>query len=76
MYYDSGKIVLDEVIAKSPAYRAGLRRDDVIIAVNSNFSGDIEIYKNLMQNVGEKITIVVTRKNVPMIFTFHVGRIY
>ncbi|HVZ96769.1 MAG TPA: aspartyl protease family protein, partial [Chitinophagaceae bacterium] len=41
MYYDSGKIKLDEVIPKSPAYRAGLKKDDVIVAINSNFSNDI-----------------------------------
>ncbi len=76
MYYDSGKVKLDEVIPKSPAYRAGLRQDDVIIAVNANLSNDIETYKELMQNVGDKITIVVTRKDVPMIFSFRVGRIF
>ena len=54
MYYVDGKIILDEVIKKSPAYKAGLKKDDVIIAVNSNFSNDINVYKNLMQTVGSK----------------------
>jgi len=76
MYYDSGQIKLDEVIPRSPAYRAGLKRDDVIVAVNSNFSNDIETYKELMQNVGDKITMVITRKSVPMILVFRVGRIF
>ncbi len=76
MYYIEGKIVLDEVIQKSPAYRAGLKKDDIIIAINSNFSNDINVYKNLMQVVGQKITLLVLRNNLPMIFEFHVGRIY
>jgi len=76
MYYDSGKIVLDEVIPKSPADRAGLRKGDLIIAINSNFSNDIETYKNLMQTVGDKITLVITRKTVPMILSFRVARIF
>jgi hypothetical protein len=76
MYYIEGKIILDEVIYKSPAYKAGLKKDDVVIAVNTNFSNDINIYKNLMQVVGQKVTLVISRKNVPMIISFRVGRIY
>jgi len=76
MYYIEGKIVLDEVIQKSPAYRVGLKKDDIIVAINSNFSNDINVYKNLMQVVGQKITLLVLRNNLPMIFEFRVGRIY
>lgn len=76
MFYVDGNIISDEVIYKSPAYKAGLKKDDIIIAVNSNFSNDIGIYKNLMQTVGEKITLIVSRKGVPLILTFRVGRIF
>lgn len=76
MYYVDGKIILDEIINKSPAYKAGLKKDDVIVAVNANFSNDINIYKNLMQVVGQKVTLLIYRKNVPMLFSFRVGRIY
>lgn len=76
MYYVDGKIILDEIINKSPAYKAGLKKDDIIVAVNANFSNDINIYKNLMQVVGQKVTLLIYRKNVPMLFSFRVGRIY
>lgn len=76
MYYVDGKIILDDIINKSPAYRAGLKKDDIVVAVNTNFSNDINIYKNLMQVVGEKVTMLVYRNNVPMLFSFRVGRIY
>jgi len=76
MYYIEGKIVLDEVIRKSPAYKAGLKKDDILMAVNSNFSNDINVYKNLMQVVGQKLTLLVLRNNLPLIFEFRVGRIY
>ena len=76
MYYVDGKIILDEIINKSPAYKAGLKKDDVIVAVNANFSNDINNYKNLMQVVGQKVTLLIYRKNVPMLFSFRVGRIY
>lgn len=76
MYYLDGKIISDAVIDKSPAYKAGLKQGDVILAVNTNFSNDIGIYKNLMQVVGEKITLLVSRNNVPLIIIFRVGRIF
>ena len=76
MFYVEGKIFLDDVIYKSPAYRAGLKKDDIVIAINTNFSNDINVYKNLMQVVGQKITMLVLRNNVPLIFSFRVGRIY
>lgn len=76
MFYVDGRIILDDVINKSPAYRAGLKKDDVVVAVNTNFSNDINVYKNLMQVVGEKVTLLVSRATVPMLFSFRVGRIY
>jgi C-terminal processing protease CtpA/Prc len=76
MFYVDGKIIADDVITGSPAYNGGLKQGDVIIAVNTNFSNDILTYKNLMQVVGEKITLVVSRKGMPLILTFRVGRIF
>jgi hypothetical protein len=76
MFYVDGRIMADDVIIGSPAYNSGLKQGDIIIAVNTNFSNDISIYKNLMQVVGEKITLLVSRDNVPLILTFRVGRIY
>ncbi len=76
LYFINGKIYTDEVIKGSPADKAGLKKDDIIMGVNNNFSNDIGVYKNLMQNVGEKITLVVMRDQTPIILTFRVGRIY
>jgi hypothetical protein len=76
MYYEEGKIIADDVIKNSPAFKSGLKKDDVIMAVNSNFSNDITTYKNLMQNVGEKITLIVMRNKELMTISFKVGKIY
>ncbi|MEP6927961.1 MAG: aspartyl protease family protein [Ginsengibacter sp.] len=76
MFYVDGRIMADDVIEGSPAYKSGLKKGDIIIAVNTNFSNDIGSYKNLMQTVGEKITLVVSRNSVPLILNFRVGRIY
>ncbi|MDQ6844755.1 MAG: aspartyl protease family protein [Bacteroidota bacterium] len=76
MYSEDGVIVADDVIEGSPADRGGLKKGDVIVAVNANFSNNINVYRNLMQVVGEKITLLITRKDTPVILTFKVGRIF
>ncbi len=76
MYVEDGTIYVDDVINGSPAQKSGLLKDDIILGVNNNFSNDISVYKNLMQNVGEKINIVVLREKAPVIISFKVGRIY
>ena len=76
MFYVDGKIITDDVIKGSPAFNSGLKQGDVIIAVNTNFSNDIVTYKNLMQVVGEKITLIVSRDGAPLVLSFRVGRIY
>jgi C-terminal processing protease CtpA/Prc len=48
----------------SPAEKAGLKEDDVIIAVGNNFTNNIQTYKNLLQNTGEKVKIIVKRGTV------------
>ncbi len=76
MFYVDGRIEADDVIKGSPADNSGLKQGDIIMAINSNFSNDISTYKNLLQVIGEKITLLVSRNGVPMVLTFRVGRIY
>ncbi|MDP4283138.1 MAG: aspartyl protease family protein [Bacteroidota bacterium] len=76
MYFADGAIFSDEVIKGSPAYKAGLKKDDIIMGINNNFSNNITVYKNLMQNVGEKVTLLVMRDKTPFIISFRVGRIF
>jgi hypothetical protein len=76
MFYVDGKIITDDVIKGSPASNSGLKQGDIVIAVNTNFSNDILTYKNLMQVVGEKITLIVSRNGAPLVLSFRVGRIY
>jgi S1-C subfamily serine protease len=45
----------------SPAEKAGLKEDDILIAVNTNFSNNIQSYKNLLQNVGERVKLIIRR---------------
>ena len=51
---DDGMIRVGDVMAGSPAEKAGLQVDDILIAVNTNFSNNIQTYKNLLQNAGRQ----------------------
>jgi C-terminal processing protease CtpA/Prc len=59
----------------SPAEKAGFQPGDVILAMNSNFSRNIQTYKSLLQNVGEKIRVLVLREGSPQMITLKVGSI-
>lgn len=61
VYWVEGEVRVGDIMHESPAEKAGLKLDDVVIAVNNNFSNNIQAYKNILQNVGEKVTIIVKR---------------
>jgi hypothetical protein len=49
---------------------------DVILALNNNFSNDINQYKNMLQSSEEKIKVLILRDQKPLIITFRPGRIF
>lgn len=61
MYYIDGKIYVGEVVAGSPAAKAGLLADDVILGVDKNFTNNIMQYKTLLQNDNKAIKLLITR---------------
>lgn len=61
LYHTNGFIYVDDVISGSPAEKAGLKEEDIVIGVGSNFSNNIMAYKTLLQNAGVKIPIVIRR---------------
>ena len=72
MYFVDGEIVVVDIMPESPAEEAGFKEGDVIMAVENNFSKNIQAYKNLMQNPGERIKILVLREEGPVILTMKV----
>ncbi|MBS1601241.1 MAG: aspartyl protease family protein [Bacteroidetes bacterium] len=61
IYWIDGEIRVGDIMKDSPAELAGLKEDDVVLAVGNNFSNNIQAYKNLLQNPGEKVKIIVKR---------------
>lgn len=61
IYWVNGEVTVGDVMKDSPADKAGLKEEDIILAVNNNFSNNIQLYKNLLQSTGDKVKILVKR---------------
>jgi hypothetical protein len=61
IYLIDGEIKVADVMKNSPGEKAGLKAGDIVIAVDRNFTNNIQTYKTLLQVVGGKIDIIVKR---------------
>lgn len=64
IYYVDGKIIVEDVIANSPAYKGNFKVNDEIISVNKNFSNNLQAYKQILQRPFETIHVVIRRDGV------------
>lgn len=75
MYMIDGEIVVMDVMPDSPADKGGFKPGDIVMAVENNFSKNIQAYKNLMQTAGEKLRVLVMRDEGPIILTLKVKNV-
>lgn len=64
IYFVKGKIMVEDVIAGSPADKAHLKVGDEILAVNKNFSLNMQVYKAILQRPYEAVSIIIKRDSV------------
>lgn len=64
LYLVDGIIVVGDVAKGSPAEAAGLKEGDQVLAVNKNFSQNLNQYKIAMQSPNERIKIIYRRDGV------------
>lgn len=62
IYYVDGQIIIEDVLEGSPAEKAGLQVGDILAGINTNLNGNIQTYKNMLQEVGSKLKLLVVRK--------------
>jgi hypothetical protein len=62
IYWENGEIKVGDIMKGSPAEKAGFKLDDIVLAVDNNFSNNIQTYKTALQNTGEKVKVIVKRK--------------
>jgi hypothetical protein len=61
LYWIEGEIRVGDIMKDSPAEKAGLKVDDVVIAINDNMSQNLQLYKSMLQNTGDRVKILVKR---------------
>jgi predicted metalloprotease with PDZ domain len=61
LYWVDGEIRIGDVMKDSPAEKAGFKEEDIIIAVDNNFSKNLQAYKNQLQNIGDRVKVIVKR---------------
>ena len=75
LYFIDGKVVAGEVMKNSPAEKAGFKIGDVIFGIGNNFSNNIQKYKEMIQDVGQNLAIIVLRDEKAMLLVMKVKSI-
>jgi hypothetical protein len=61
VYLVDGQIVIEDVLEGSPAEKAGLKVGDILAGINTTLGGNIQNYKNMLQEVGSKLRLLIIR---------------
>ena len=67
LYWVEGEIRVGDVMKDSPAEKAGFKPDDVVIGVNDNMSQNLQLYKSMLQNTGDRIKVLINRPDTGMV---------
>jgi PDZ domain/Aspartyl protease len=71
--YQVGDIIkIEDIVAGSPADKAGLKPDDIVFAVDNNFTKNMQAYKIALQNAGSSVQILVLRNGQPIAITLKI----
>ena len=76
LYMVDGKIIAGDVAKGSPAEQAGIKEGDEVVAVNSNFSQNLNQYKIALQQPDEKVKLVLRRNGELILLQFKILSIY
>ena len=75
LYFLEGLIIVGDVAKGSPAEAAGVKEGDEVIAVNRNFSQNLNQYKIALQAPNERIKLILQRDKVMKEIEFKVKSI-
>ncbi|MEO7982668.1 MAG: aspartyl protease family protein, partial [Bacteroidota bacterium] len=75
LYFVEGLIVIGDVAKGSPAEAAGVKEGDELLAVNKNFSQNLNQYKIALQAPNERIKLILRREKVIMEIEFKIRSI-
>ena len=67
IYLIDGDIRVIDIIPGSPGEKAGFKPNDIVFAIDNNFTRNIQSFKAALQNAGAKVKVLVLRDNQPII---------
>ena len=75
MFQDGALVLVIDVMPGSPAEKAGLQDGDIIVSIGNKFGGNLQDYKNVLQQPGNNVRIVISRDGLLDELKLHVGSI-
>ncbi len=67
IYLIGNRIEVTDVIRNSPAEKAGFKPGDIILAVNNNFTSNLQVYRDILKNIGTRPTLLLMRNGELML---------
>jgi hypothetical protein len=64
MFQDGADVIVVDVMKDSPAEKAGLKDGDIILGVGNKFAGNLQDYKNTLQQPGTRLKIIINRDGI------------
>jgi hypothetical protein len=62
IYMLDNEVTVLDIMKGSPAEKAGFEEGDVVLGMNKNFSGNIQVYKTMLQSLNTTISVLVRNK--------------
>ncbi len=75
LYSINGTIAISDVIPGSPADEAGLKVGDTIVAIDNSLGSNMQAYRNVLQESGKKVKMIVLRNGLLLQKTMAIKRI-
>jgi hypothetical protein len=75
LYLIADRIIVGDVARGSPAEKAGLKEGDQVIAINKNFTQNLNSYKIMLQAPNERIRFIIRREGELKQFEFKIKSI-
>ncbi|MET6999259.1 aspartyl protease family protein [Chitinophaga defluvii] len=63
IYLINGKVEITDIIKGSPAEKAGFKKGDIVIAINNYVGSNLQLYRELLKNVGTRVNLLIMRNN-------------
>lgn len=63
IYLIDGRVEVTDVIKGSPAEKAGFKKGDIIVAINNNLGNNLQLFRELLKNIGTKAVCLISRDN-------------